>query len=93
MLTGNFLISSSDYCLTLTKGKHLFVKSCMVSVGLFDKLGNAEVDDIVVSLYIRPDRFLITLQQHCPLMRAVSSHTLFPECGDFMLFLLEVLKT
>ncbi len=77
MLTGNFLLSSSDYCMTLTKGKHLFVESCMVSVGLYDELGNAEVNDNVASLYISSDRFLITQQPHCTLTRAVSSRRYF----------------
>lgn len=78
MLTANFLLSSSGYCLTLTEGKRLcgraYVAVIMVSkfmdliwsLGPFDELGNAEVDVIVViNLYIRSDRLPITLQQHC----------------------------
>lgn len=45
-------------CLTLTEGKRLFWKFSKGFVCLFDELGNAEVDDVVViSLYIRSDRF------------------------------------
>lgn len=37
---------------------------CMVPAGLFDKLCNAEVDDVVICLYIRSDRLTFTLKQH-----------------------------
>lgn len=35
----------------------------------------------------------ITLKQHYTLTRAVSSHTLFTEHGDVLLFILKILQT
>lgn len=86
MLTANFLLSSSDYCLTLTKGKCSFVWSCMVSVAAFDELGNEEEDDEVISLHIGSDELFIT-----PLSLVLRRY--FQNMGEFILFILEILKT
>lgn len=58
----------------------------MVSVAAFDELGNEEEDDEVISLHIGSDELFIT-----PLSLVLRRY--FQNMGEFILFILEILKT